>query len=181
MLKRKTIEFRFETESRERKTRRFYNLSVYLHTHIYIISNRFIGIGFAAFQMYLVSKVSLRESGMSSLADMSYESKERTPLSSDDEKKADPSIEMVRIYQLIRDGAKSFLFAEYTYCTVFVGVFGILLFLLTAHRNAEENSDVSSWDFTFGGLTALSFVIGSFTSILSGYIGMMVAVYVVVV
>ena len=159
-------------------------LRQHLTTHHYHQQqqHRFVGIAFAAFQMYVVSRVSLRESGMSSLVDRSYESKERTPLSSassgdEDQNKADPSIEMVRIYQLIRDGAKSFLFAEYTYCTVFVVAFGVLLLLLTAHRNAEENSDVSSWDFTFGGLTALSFVIGSFTSILSGYIGMMVAVY----
>ncbi len=46
--------------------------------------------------------------------------------------------------------------------------------MLTSHTT-ENGESVWSWDI--GGLTALSFVVGGLTSILSGYIGMMVAVF----
>lgn len=46
--------------------------------------------------------------------------------------------------------------------------------MLVSHTT-ENGESVWAWDI--GGLTALSFVVGGLTSILSGYIGMMVAVY----
>ena len=86
---------------------------------------------------------------------------------------------MVRIYKLIQAGAKAFLFAEYALCAIFIVLFGALVLVATAHKNKGDSADGKEWDFKFGGLTAFSFVVGSVTSIISGYIGMMVAVYVV--
>lgn len=70
-------------------------------------------------------------------------------------------------YAAISKGAEAFLRAEYSICFVFVIVFAIIIFALI------------SWgqDINAGFLTALSFVLGACTSILSGYIGMRVAVF----
>jgi len=73
------------------------------------------------------------------------------------------------IYEAIYDGAESFLRAEYAVCALFVVVFSIIIFALTAWA--------TSWDTTRAFLTSLSFVLGAVTSMASGYLGMKVAVY----
>lgn len=74
------------------------------------------------------------------------------------------------IYENIREGAKAFLFAEYSVCIVFIVIFGMLVAVTTAHTG-------QSFNWTVGTLTATSFAVGGITSIISGYIGMMVAVF----
>ncbi|GMH48232.1 hypothetical protein TL16_g00243, partial [Triparma laevis f. inornata] len=54
-------------------------------------------------------------------------------------------------------------------CAYFTIGFGIVVFLASAAG--------ADWDYTQGGLTATAFVLGAFTSMLSGYLGMKVAVY----
>jgi len=90
----------------------------------------------------------------------------------DDEKTALRSQEsqtakLREVYEAISQGAEAFLRAEYTVCAVFVVGFSILIFSLI------------SWGQNVGEafLTTLSFVLGALTSILSGYIGMRVAVF----
>jgi len=83
--------------------------------------------------------------------------------------------ELVVIYETIQEGAKAFLWAEYQICFLFIAVFSVLILLLCSHGNAPDGATV--WNWHIGGLTALSFIIGGLTSILSGYIGMMVAVF----
>jgi inorganic pyrophosphatase len=90
--------------------------------------------------------------------------------SSSAEEIAAKSEELKEIYNTIRVGAKAFLWAEYKICFLFITVFGLIVFVLVSHVSADE------WDWQSGGLTALSFVVGGMTSIISGYIGMMVAV-----
>lgn len=73
------------------------------------------------------------------------------------------------IYNAIYEGAESFLRAEYTVCFWFIIVFaGIILVLV---------SWGTGWDAARGGFTAISFLLGAVTSMLSGYLGMKVAVY----
>jgi len=67
--------------------------------------------------------------------------------------------EMIKIAKTIQDGAMSFLFAEYTYMAVYIVLFSIVLIKFT------------------GVPTTIAFVVGSVTSILCGWIGMMIAVY----
>jgi inorganic pyrophosphatase len=67
--------------------------------------------------------------------------------------------QMVKISKVIQEGAMTFLFAEYTYMAIFVILFGALLYYLT------------------GALTTIAFVVGALTSIVSGWIGMKIAVY----
>lgn len=64
---------------------------------------------------------------------------------------------------MIEDGAKTFLHEEYRYMSVFIGVFGFVIWL-SVEKNITE-----FW-------TVVPFLLGALTSIVSGYIGMMVAV-----
>jgi hypothetical protein len=52
-----------------------------------------------------------------------------------------------------------------------VVVFAVVIVLLVSHNGANATA---AWDLSAGCLTALSFVVGALTSILAGYIGMMV-------
>jgi len=70
---------------------------------------------------------------------------------------------MTEIARLIQDGASTFLKEEYTYTVVFIFLFGIIIFF-----TAEQESMVP--------YTTIPFFLGAFTSIISGYIGMQIAV-----
>ena len=72
------------------------------------------------------------------------------------------------IYEAIKNGADAFLNAEYTICLIFVVIFGFVIFLLIS---------IGQGSWLQGMFTAISFVLGAFTSILSGWIGMKVAVH----
>lgn len=73
------------------------------------------------------------------------------------------------IYEAIYEGAESFLAAEYKVCFWFVLCFSVLIFVLVAWG--------TGWDMARGLFTAVSFLLGAFTSMASGYLGMKVAVY----
>lgn len=73
------------------------------------------------------------------------------------------------IYEAIYEGAESFLKAEYTVCFWFVIAFAVVIFMLVSWG--------TGWDMARGSMTAISFLLGAFTSMASGYLGMKVAVY----
>ena len=70
---------------------------------------------------------------------------------------------MMEIARLIQEGASTFLRQEYTYTIVFILVFAIIIFF-----TAEQEPMVP--------YTTVPFLLGAFTSIISGYIGMQIAV-----
>ena len=72
-----------------------------------------------------------------------------------------------KVHAAIATGADAFLRAEYGWCIAFEAVFAVGIYSLISWG---QNS-------TLGALTTLAFVLGALTSILSGYIGMKVAVY----
>jgi Na+/H+-translocating membrane pyrophosphatase len=76
---------------------------------------------------------------------------------------------LLEIYNAIYEGAQSFLRAEYSYCAGFVFVFANIVFFLVSWG--------FDWDWIMGAFTTISFVLGALTSMLSGYLGMKVAVY----
>jgi len=81
--------------------------------------------------------------------------------------KSEQTALLIEIYEAITLGAKAFLWAEYKICAIFCFCFAaIILGLISWGQSPVE-----------GSLTALAFIIGAFTSILSGYIGMTVAVF----
>jgi hypothetical protein len=77
---------------------------------------------------------------------------------------------MYRIYGYITEGAKAFLLAEYKICGIFIVIFGLIVMVLTS-------STTGGFVWKKGIMTMISFVCGGVTSMVSGYIGMMVAVY----
>ena len=96
---------------------------------------------------------------------------ERLPLSVNDaEHGAAPPVEVLRqvetITNAIAEGARAFLFAEYQILAIFVVLFGAVIFFADGATNGWAQ----------GGFSALSFFLGGVTSIVSGYIGMAIAV-----
>lgn len=76
---------------------------------------------------------------------------------------------LIEIYEAIYEGAESFLRAEYKVCFYFIIIFGLIVWGLVSWG--------TGWDGSRGTFTALSFLLGALTSMVSGYLGMKVAVY----
>mmetsp|Transcript_7226 Transcript_7226/g.19669 ORF Transcript_7226/g.19669 Transcript_7226/m.19669 type:complete len:820 (-) Transcript_7226:198-2657(-) len=118
-----------------------------------------IGLLFSAFQLYLVAKIEV-EPGKRGEGYTNMEEGSDT----------NAKLKLYEVYCAIQEGAKAFLFAEYFLMGIFVVVFGALVLVLTSYTPTGFKWEV-------GGCTAVSFVVGAVTSIVSGYIGMMVAVF----
>ena len=92
---------------------------------------------------------------------------------------------LIYVYEAISEGAAAFLKEEFKYMYIFILLFsGVIIVLVGSAGNCGkskiidgmlQSTDGSCW--IRGGLTAGSFVIGGLTSMLSGYIGMRIAVY----
>ena len=72
------------------------------------------------------------------------------------------------LYEAIRVGANSFLVAEYKMCAMFVAAAAPLIFFLISKGSEGP---------TIGFFSAVSFAVGAVTSMVSGWIGMKVAVF----
>jgi len=123
-----------------------------------IIGAAVVAMVWALLQFLVITRIPIKSEGFS----------ETTGLSSGSNDEA-TTRRLIEIYEAIYDGAESFLKAEYKICAYFVFVFSIVIFLLVTWG--------TNWDIARGFLTALSFVLGALTSIVSGYLGMKVAVY----
>ena len=66
---------------------------------------------------------------------------------------------MIKCSTLIQQGANTFLFQEYIYIAVFIVFFSIIILIIDSIK----------------AYTMIAFILGSLTSIVSGYIGMYVA------
>ena len=75
-----------------------------------------------------------------------------------------------KIYRDIQEGAQAFLAAEYRMCVVFLVGFGAPMAVLVSNGS-------HGFDGKVGFMTAFAFLAGGVTSMLSGYVGMMVATY----
>lgn len=71
---------------------------------------------------------------------------------------------MKHIAKLIQDGALTFLKQEYLYLSIFLILFGILVVTLAEVRLGQF-------------YTVIAYLIGGFTSIIAGFIGMRIATY----
>lgn len=118
-----------------------------------------VGLLWALIQFTVISKVPIQSGGGSG-------EQEGLISSGDDEA---VSARLKEIYTAIYEGAESFLKAEYTVCFWFVIAFAILILVLVSWG--------TGWDMARGSMTAISFLLGAFTSMASGYLGMKVAVY----
>ena len=79
------------------------------------------------------------------------------------------TLRLIEIYTAIYEGAESFLRAEYFVCFWFVALFSLVILILVSWG--------TGWDMARGIFTTLSFLLGAFTSMASGYLGMKVAVF----
>jgi len=119
-----------------------------------------LALAWALFQFLLISKIPVQSQGGST------ESSALTGKGGDDEA---TTVRLIEIYEAIYEGAESFLKAEYVMCLYFIIVFFVIVLVLVAWG--------TGWDWARGFFTALSFALGACTSIVSGYLGMKVAVY----
>jgi len=118
-----------------------------------------VGLLWAGSQFLVISRIPIQSHGMTG------ESQPLVNGAGDEEKTA----RLKEIYEAIYEGAESFLRAEYFVCFWFITVFAVLILILVAWG--------TGWDAARGCFTAISFLLGAFTSMASGYLGMKVAVY----
>lgn len=120
-----------------------------------------IGLLYALFRAFEVTRIKLDP--------QEYERQPMLPINSEDQASA-PTEQIVakvaEISDAISTGAKSFLYSEYKILAIFLVVFSVILLLADGLTNG----------WLVGGFTAISFVVGGVTSIVSGFIGMRIAV-----
>jgi len=104
-----------------------------------------------------------------------YEKPESYYETNPDEKRQEDAVQVMRQLNLvgekITEGAKSFLYKEYLYLAIWSATFALVLGCTV--DSLEMNNDVPT-NFPY---TATSYLLGSITSIVAGYIGMRIAVY----
>mmetsp|Transcript_14102 Transcript_14102/g.32512 ORF Transcript_14102/g.32512 Transcript_14102/m.32512 type:complete len:749 (-) Transcript_14102:2198-4444(-) len=119
-----------------------------------------VALLWALIQFQIISKIAIKSS--------SGEGEEESLAESGTDHET-ATIRLNEIYDAIYEGAESFLKAEYNVCFWFVVAFAVLIFVLVSWG--------TGWDMARGTMTAVSFLLGAFTSMGSGYLGMKVAVY----
>jgi inorganic pyrophosphatase len=137
---------------------------------IFICTSGILGLFFALYQYLKIRKIKIYED------EHSFELLENQRW---DRQK------LINVYEAISEGAAAFLKEEFKYMYIFIILFsGIIVVLVGSAGNCGkskiidgmlQSTDGSCW--IRGGLTAGSFIIGGLTSMLSGYIGMRIAVY----
>lgn len=133
-------------------------------TNLLLVVIPAIGFAFAMYWWYLATEISI-------------DSKDK--YRSNDHLTAEILASVSLISQRVSDGANAFLFAEYRAMLLFLSLFGTLLYFLlgVSLSNPEpgERGADAPWVNAF--LSLVSFATGAATSVLSGFIGMRIAVY----
>jgi H(+)-translocating pyrophosphatase len=156
---------RTKSESRERREMASDNGIV-----AFILISCFIGLAFALINWLSISSITYAPNGYTGVGDHSErEDSKQTELVSKAEHQNDlagkfKKVEMIS--GLIYDGAHAFLYREYAYIAVFMTGFFFVILIAVGH---------SSGSWARGGLTAVAFLFGAVTSVISGLIGMKVA------
>lgn len=83
-----------------------------------------------------------------------------------DEESKDGNHDILSIGQKIKDGAKAFLHEEYKFCAIMLAVMGLIVYFAVDSQN--ENAAWRPY-------VTISFLIGGVTSMICGYICMMIA------
>jgi len=76
-----------------------------------------------------------------------------------------------QVYTLIYDGAQAFLWAEYQYVAVFMVGFSIFILVVLGVSGTGNSPWVNAI------FTVIAFLVGSLTSVLAGYVGMVIGTY----
>ncbi|CAL5368084.1 unnamed protein product [Camellia sinensis] len=141
-----------------------------------------VGIVFALFQWFLVSKVRVIGSGLDGYKDRLIEEDE--PEEGIDSEEAVAMC--AEIQNAISVGATSFLFTQYKYLSIFMVVFGAIMFIFLGSVNGFSTKS-EPCTYNQGNLckpalanaifTTIAFLLGALTSVLSGFLGMKIATY----
>jgi len=123
-----------------------------------IVTAGLVSLAWAYFQFTLISKIQISDA----------EASESTALKTGATDES-TTARLTEIYTAIYEGAESFLRAEYYVCFLFITFFSIVVLVLVSWG--------TGWDAARGIFTAVSFLLGALTSMVSGYLGMKVAVY----
>ncbi|XP_057963358.1 pyrophosphate-energized vacuolar membrane proton pump-like [Malania oleifera] len=143
-----------------------------------------VGIGFGLVQWFLVSKVVVSEEGYAPGNGV----KER--LIGEEEEEGIDGHDVVskcsEIQSAISLGATSFLFTEYKYLGIFMGVFGAIIFLfLGSVKGFSMQSEPCTYNegsickpaLANAIFSTIAFFLGALTSVLSGFLGMKIATF----
>ena len=125
-----------------------------------IITTGIIGIIFSIFLLKQVASVVLDVASV--------------PGTTRNKDSAEANVKLEELYQAISLGASSFLNAEYKLCALFVVVVFPSMSALIAWGSKTSPDE---WAWPIGLLSGVSFVVGAVTSMISGFIGMRVAVF----
>ncbi|XVF31456.1 hypothetical protein REPUB_Repub16aG0147600 [Reevesia pubescens] len=144
-----------------------------------------VGIGFALLQWFLVSRVKV--SGSAHDSNNGYKEK---LIEVDEEEEGidnlEVSIKCSEIQHAISVGATSFLFTQYKYLGIFMGVFGVIIFLfLGSVRGFSTKTEPCTYNqgktckpaLANAFFSTIAFLLGALTSVLSGFLGMKIATY----
>ncbi|CAN6194029.1 unnamed protein product [Urochloa humidicola] len=160
-----------------------------LATQVVVPVAAVVGIAFAVLQWVLVSKVKLSpeprradgSSGKSSTGASEYLIEEEEGLN-----EHNVVVKCAEIQTAISEGATSFLFTEYKYVGLFMGIFAVLIFLFLGsvegfstksqpcHYSKGKTCKPALANALF---STIAFVLGAVTSLVSGFLGMKIATY----
>jgi len=144
-------------------------------TSLLIIFSSLLGLSYAGIQF-----IGIQKKKITSYTRISNENEENHFM--DD---VNTTNKLTEIYNAITEGAIAFLMQEYNYMLKFMIGFGLIVFVLTGSANNCGSDELTSGKLEFangscwinGLFTTISFVLGCLTSMLSGYLGMRIAVF----
>ncbi|CAN6246909.1 unnamed protein product [Urochloa humidicola] len=157
-----------------------------LATQVLIPVAAAVGIAFAVLQWVLISKVRLTperraDGGAPKSGPSDYLIEEEEGLNDHN-----VVVKCAEIQSAISEGATSFLFTEYKYVGLFMGIFAVLIFLFLGsvegfstksqpcHYSKDKTCKPALANAIF---STIAFVLGAVTSLVSGFLGMKIATY----
>ncbi len=157
-------------------------------TEILIPVAAVVGIAFALIQWFLVSRVKVVPDH-SNASNNNNKNGYTEYLIEEEEGVNDHNVvtKCAEIQNAISEGANSFLFTEYQYMGVFMVCFAVLIFLFlgsvekfsTQSQPCTYNKEVTCKPALANAIfSTISFLLGSLTSIFSGFLGLKIATYV---
>nr|CAD1825802.1 unnamed protein product [Ananas comosus var. bracteatus] len=158
-----------------------------LATEILIPAAAAVGIGFAAVQWLLVSRVRLSPERAGAAGGGKNGRDDYLPIE-EEEGLNDHNLVLkcAEIQSAISEGATSFLFTEYQYVGIFMVAFAVLIFLFLG---SVEGFSTKTQPCTYSKdkyckpalanaiFSTVSFLLGAITSVVSGFLGMKIATY----
>ncbi|GAB5032644.1 v-type h(+)-translocating pyrophosphatase [Nannochloropsis oceanica] len=134
---------------------------------IFVVGFSIVGLVFAGLQFKLINDIEI-------VSNTDSASNGESGRGSGD---SEVTTRLKEISGAIATGADAFLHAEYLICVAFSAVFSCIIFGLVSWGASRVPGNTTNDGLVQGALTTVAFLLGAFTSMLSGWIGMKVAVF----